>query len=172
MPGHGAGFSEGSGFSVARLGQLVSVGCTEFSRGQSPYGVSMEVTPGSSGFPGEAGPGWPGMLSVPSVVPEETLEGSAGPTLVAGSSFSAVSGRPLLVNGSFQESSLYDGSSGTVSVFRCIVGAHLMDSHLGGVVFTGAEVSHQLPGCFSGLCSPFSSNCWAQWCLSCQAIRQ
>ncbi|MPC58050.1 hypothetical protein E2C01_052043 [Portunus trituberculatus] len=41
----------------ARKGQLDSVSGTEFSRGQSSYGVSMEVTPRSSGFPGEAGPG-------------------------------------------------------------------------------------------------------------------
>ncbi|MPC62242.1 hypothetical protein E2C01_056325 [Portunus trituberculatus] len=42
----------------------------------------MEVTHRSSGFPEEAGPGQPGTLSVPSVVPEETLEGSVGPTLM------------------------------------------------------------------------------------------
>ncbi|MPC58758.1 hypothetical protein E2C01_052767 [Portunus trituberculatus] len=44
----------------------------------------MEVTPESYGFSGEAGPRWPVTLSVPAVVPEETLEGSIGPTLVAG----------------------------------------------------------------------------------------
>ncbi|MPC38180.1 hypothetical protein E2C01_031683 [Portunus trituberculatus] len=84
VTGHGAGFIEGSSFSIARKGQLVSVNGTKFSRGQSPYSVSMEVIPGSSGFPGEAGPTRSGMFSVPSVVPEETLEGSTGPTLVAG----------------------------------------------------------------------------------------
>ncbi|MPC64610.1 hypothetical protein E2C01_058728 [Portunus trituberculatus] len=81
-----------------RVSQFLSM--TQFSRGQSPYGVSMEVTPGSSGFPGEAGSRRPGTLSVPSVVPKETLEGSVGPSLVPGSSFTAVSGRPLLVDGS------------------------------------------------------------------------
>ncbi|MPC61007.1 hypothetical protein E2C01_055069 [Portunus trituberculatus] len=64
--------------------------------GQSPYSVSMEVTPRSSGFPGEAGPGQPATLLDPSVVSEETLEGSVGPTLVAGSSFPAVSSGPLV----------------------------------------------------------------------------
>ncbi|MPC46648.1 hypothetical protein E2C01_040374 [Portunus trituberculatus] len=100
LPGHGAEFSKGSGFSVARKGLLVSLSGTEFSRGQSPYGVSMEVTPGSSGFPGEAGPGQPGTLLVPSVVREKSLEGSVRPSLVAGFSFTAVSGTPLLVDGS------------------------------------------------------------------------
>ncbi|MPC23360.1 hypothetical protein E2C01_016404 [Portunus trituberculatus] len=36
----------------------------------------MEVASRSSNFPGKAGPKWLGMLLVPSVVPEETLEGS------------------------------------------------------------------------------------------------
>ncbi|MPC13094.1 hypothetical protein E2C01_005814 [Portunus trituberculatus] len=48
---------------------------------------------------------------------KKTLEGSIGPTLVVGSSFTAVSSRPLLVDGSgssSQGSSLCDGSSGTV----------------------------------------------------------
>ncbi|MPC59971.1 hypothetical protein E2C01_054005 [Portunus trituberculatus] len=58
--------------------QPFSVSGTKFSRGQSSYGVSL----GLSGFLGEAGPRWPITLSVPSVVPEETLEGSVGPTLV------------------------------------------------------------------------------------------
>ncbi|MPC89297.1 hypothetical protein E2C01_084236 [Portunus trituberculatus] len=57
VPGHGAGFSKGSGFSMAKKGQLISVCAKEFSRSQSPYGVSMEFTPGSSGFLGETGPG-------------------------------------------------------------------------------------------------------------------
>ncbi|MPC77917.1 hypothetical protein E2C01_072386 [Portunus trituberculatus] len=34
-PGHGAGFSECSGLSVARKGQPVSVSGAEFCRGQS-----------------------------------------------------------------------------------------------------------------------------------------
>ncbi|MPC58738.1 hypothetical protein E2C01_052747 [Portunus trituberculatus] len=44
--------------------------------------VSLEVTSGSSGFPGEAGPRWPSTLSVPSVVPEKSLEGTIGSSLV------------------------------------------------------------------------------------------
>ncbi|MPC42470.1 hypothetical protein E2C01_036092 [Portunus trituberculatus] len=121
VPVHGAGFSEGSGFSITRKGQLVFVSGTEFSRRQSPYSVSIEVTLRSSSFAGEAHPRWLGTLSVLSVVPEETLMGSVGPTLVAGSSFPAVSSRSLLVDGSrssSQGSSLCDSSSGTVSVFR------------------------------------------------------
>ncbi|MPD02034.1 hypothetical protein E2C01_097589 [Portunus trituberculatus] len=71
VPGHGAGFNKGSGFSIARKGQLVSLGGAEIFRGQSPYGVSMELTPESSGFSGEAGPRQLGMLLVSSVVPKE-----------------------------------------------------------------------------------------------------
>ncbi|MPC56427.1 hypothetical protein E2C01_050388 [Portunus trituberculatus] len=100
VPGHGAGFSKNSGFSVARKDQPVSLSGAEFFRGQSPYSVSMEVIPGSSRFPGEACPRWPGTLSAPSVVPEKSLEGSVGPSFMAGSSFTVVSGRPLLVDGS------------------------------------------------------------------------
>ncbi|XP_045126279.1 uncharacterized protein LOC123513273 [Portunus trituberculatus] len=62
-------------FSVTRKGQPVSLSGEKFSRGHSHYGVSMEVTPGSSDIPGEAG--WSqaaGMLSVPSVMSEKTLE--------------------------------------------------------------------------------------------------
>ncbi|MPC59106.1 hypothetical protein E2C01_053123 [Portunus trituberculatus] len=117
VPGYGAGLSEGSGFSVVRNGQLVSMDSAEFFRRQTPYGGSRMVTPGSSGFPGEARPRRPGMLSVPPVVPEESLEGSIGPTLVAGYSFPAVSSGPLLVDGSgssAQGSSLCDGSSGSL----------------------------------------------------------
>ncbi|MPC28667.1 hypothetical protein E2C01_021878 [Portunus trituberculatus] len=62
---------------------------------QSFLKVSMEVAPRSSGFPGETGPGQKGALSVPSVVLEKTLEGSFGPTLVAGSFLTVVCGRPL-----------------------------------------------------------------------------
>ncbi|MPC58222.1 hypothetical protein E2C01_052218 [Portunus trituberculatus] len=82
----------------------------------------MEVTPRSSGFPGEAGSGQLGTLSVPSVVPEGTLDGSVGPTLVASSSFTAVSSRTLLVDGSGSSShgsSLCDGYSRTVSFPTC-----------------------------------------------------
>ncbi|MPC55824.1 hypothetical protein E2C01_049769 [Portunus trituberculatus] len=44
----------------------------------------MEVTPRSSGFPGETGSRRLGTLSIPSVVPEETLKGNVGPNLMAG----------------------------------------------------------------------------------------
>ncbi|MPC77252.1 hypothetical protein E2C01_071703 [Portunus trituberculatus] len=77
----------------------------------------------------------------------------AASTLVAGSSFTAVSGRPLLVDGSrssSQGSFLCDGSHKAVSVFQrlpswlgCSSG---LLSHLGGVVFPEAEVSHPQPG--------------------------
>ncbi|MPC67422.1 hypothetical protein E2C01_061597 [Portunus trituberculatus] len=53
---------------------------------------------------------------------KKTLEGNVGPSLMAGSSFTAVSGRPLLVDGSgstTQGSSLCDGTSGTVCFLTC-----------------------------------------------------
>ncbi|MPC60629.1 hypothetical protein E2C01_054682 [Portunus trituberculatus] len=61
-----------------------------------------------------------GCIGAIQAMPEETLEGIVKPTLVAGSSFTAASARPLLVDGSrssFQGSFLCDGSSGAVSVF-------------------------------------------------------
>ncbi|MPC58417.1 hypothetical protein E2C01_052422 [Portunus trituberculatus] len=73
-------------------------------------------------------------LGPSSVVLEETLEGSVRPTLMLGSSFTAVSGRSLLVDGSGSSSlgtSLCDGSSGTVSVFRHVP-SELGDSFISG----------------------------------------
>ncbi|MPC50561.1 hypothetical protein E2C01_044390 [Portunus trituberculatus] len=106
----------------------------------------MEVTLRSSGFPGEAGPRWPGMLSVPSVVSEKSLEGSIGPSLVADLSWwmdpgHVIKGAPFVMappeQSLFSDASLHGW------------GAHLGDS----LVSTGAEVSRQPPGddgCFLG----------------------
>ncbi|MPC58961.1 hypothetical protein E2C01_052976 [Portunus trituberculatus] len=116
----------------------------------------MEVTSGSSGFPEEADPRWLGTLSVPSVVHEKILKGSVGPSLLAGSSLTAVSGRPLLVDGS-RSSTPFVMAPPEQSLFSNLSlhgwDAHLGDSCLGGVVSTGAEVSYQPlgdDGCFPG----------------------
>ncbi|MPC86829.1 hypothetical protein E2C01_081664 [Portunus trituberculatus] len=83
-----------------RISQFLSV-AQNFLEDKAPT-MSLWSLLGHLASPGEAGPRRPGTLSIPSVVPEKSLEGSVGPSLVADLSWWMDPG---------------DGTSGTVSVF-------------------------------------------------------